>query len=72
MRNHETTFSLILSPAVGSYELILVTVVTCFHLKERDVSLDLPAERSSKAELLLKAEKLYTGSILEAASQTDK
>ena len=36
------------------------------------VSLDLPAESSSKAELLLKAEKLYTGSILEAASQTDK
>lgn len=42
MRNHETTFSLILSLAVGSYELILVTVVTCFQLKERDVSLNLP------------------------------
>ena len=42
MRNHETTFSPILSPAVGSYELILVTVVTCLQLKERDVSLDLP------------------------------
>ena len=36
------------------------------------VSLDLPAERGSTAELLFKAEKLYTGSILEAASQTSK
>lgn len=42
MRNHETTFSLILSPTVGSYEFILVTVVTCFQLKERDVSFGLP------------------------------
>lgn len=46
MRNHETTFSLILPPTVGSYEFILVTVVTCSQLKERDVSLGLPGPLS--------------------------
>lgn len=37
----QTTLSVILSPAVGSYALVLVTVVTCFQLKERDFSLSL-------------------------------